>query len=408
MIIHISEQEMKKRIIIIGGGYGGVRAMQRLGDVAGLEIILIDKNPYHYLQTEAYALIANNVTITDVTVDLVTLCRCYKNTSYKKAVIKEVDLEARQVKCGEETLSYDYLILAAGSRTHFPPSIAGLQKYSHGVKTLHRAFEFKQQFESQLYHSMQSEENLLCKGYNVVIGGAGLSGVEIAAEMGHYAKKFLRDNRMMCEGIQICLIASRGNVLEGMHPFLQKNAQKRLKALGVNVLYNTRIAEVEKDRVILNDGRSIDFDFMIFAGGIKASPLAGTLGCPLNKKGQLLVDPTLQITCQKNVYAIGDIAALVDAGGKVIPATANAAEQSAEVVAKNIKAQLRGDRPQHAFIGLQGMMVALGGKQAAVVLFNIFKVSGFLGHLLKKAIVWRYKYFLDWRALKAYKEMREG
>lgn len=398
---------MKKRVIIVGGGYGGVRVMQRLSSIEGLEIVLIDQNPYHYLQTEAYALIASTVTITDVTVDLVALCKRYKNAVYKKARITAIDLPGKCVKSADESLHYDYLVIAAGSCTNFPSSIPGLESYSHGVKTLHRAFEFKQQFECQLYESMQSEEDRLCRAFNVVIGGAGLSGVEIAAEMGHYAKKFVQDNRMMCEGIQICLIASRDKVLEGTNPYIQKKARKRLEALGVRVFYNTRILEVREDEVLLNNGGSIKFDFMIFAGGTKGSPLARAVRCQLNAKDQIIVGPTLQVSGHKNVYAVGDIAALEDAAGKIIPATANAAEQSAEVVAKNIKAQLKGERPQHAFIGIQGMIVALGGHHAAVILFNTFKFSGFLGYLLKKAIIWRYKYLLDRRALKAYKAMHK-
>ena len=399
---------MKTKLIIIGGGYGGIRAMQGLSSVKELDIVLIDQNPYHYLQTEAYALIANEVTLTDVTVDLVALCKRYKNTRYKKATIRDIDLITKKVKSDDEELNFDYLIIATGSRTHFPVSIDGLEKYSHGVKTLQRAFEFKQQFEYQLYERMQSEEDLFCKAFNVVIGGAGLSGVEIAAEMGHYAKKFIHDNRMLCDGIQVYLIASGDKVLEGMNPYLQTKAQRRLGELGVKVIYNTRITEVKEDAVLLNNGTHINFDFMIFAGGVKASSLAKTLGCPLNEKGQITVHETLQVTCHKNVYAIGDVAALVDASGKVIPATANAAEQSAGVVVKNIKAQLKGERPQHAFIGLQGMMVVLGGFNAAVVLYDTFKVSGLLGYLLKKLITWRYKYLLDRHALKAYKEMQKS
>ncbi len=399
---------MKKKLIIIGGGYGGIRAMQGLSSVKELEIVLIDQNPYHYLQTEAYALVANEVTLTDVTVDLVALCKRYKNSRYIKMTIRDIDLANKKVISDDAALAFDYLIIAAGSCTDFPKSIEGLEKYSHGVKTLQRAFEFRQQFESQLYERMQSEEDLFCKAFNVVIGGAGLSGVEIAAEMGNYVKKFIHENRMMCEGIQIYLIASRDKVLEGTNSYLQTKAQKRLARLGVNVLYNTRIVEVKEEKVELNNGSHIDFDFMIFAGGVKASPLAASLACPLNKKGQVVVDATLQISSHKNVYAIGDVAALVDASGQVIPATANAAEQSAGVVVRNIRAQLKGERPQHAFFGLEGMMVALGGYNAAVVLFNTFKISGFLGYLLKRLITWRYKYLLDRHALKAYKAMQKS
>lgn len=402
----MSSEKKQNHVIIIGGGYGGIRAMQKLTKESNISITLIDRNPYHYLQTEAYALIANEATLTDVTVDLVALCKVYDNVTYLKANVKRIDLEIQCIYFQDQHLCYDNLIIASGSHTKFPASIPGLNRYAHGVKTLQRAFLFKQQFEQQLYERMQSEDDLFCKAFNVVIGGAGLSGVEIAAEMGHFARQFVRENRMLCDGIQIYLIASRGQVLEGMPPFLQKTAQKRLKRLGVHVLYNTRISEVKEREVILNSGGTINFDFMIFAGGVEASSLTSSLKCPLNDKGQIRVERTLQILCHQNVYAVGDVAALEDAKGDSIPATANAAEKSAEIVAKNIKLQLSGQRPQHAFIHLEGILVALGGKYASVVMFDIFRVSGYLGYLFKRLITWRYKYLLDSEAFKAYKAFR--
>jgi len=395
-----------KSVVIIGGGYGGIRAMQKLSLSSNISITLIDRNPYHYLQTEAYALIANTATLTDVTVDLVALCKTYPNVTYIKSNVDAINLEAKTVVYTGKTLAYDNLIMACGSHTKFPKAILGLQDYAHGVKTLHRAFKFKQQFEQELYERMQSEDDHFCKAFNVVIGGAGLSGVEVAAEMGHFAKKFMRDNRMMCEGIKIYLIASRDTLLDNMHPYLQKKAQTRLKRLGVEVLYKTRIVEVKATEVLLSRGSVIAFDFMIFAGGVEASSLTKSLGCPLNTKGQIQVEKTLQIQCHKNVYAIGDAAALEDAQGVSIPATANAAEKSAEIAVKNILLQLQGQRPQHAFIKLEGILVALGGRSAAVVLFDVFKVSGYLGYLLKKLITWHYKYLLDKEAFKAYKAMK--
>lgn len=393
---------MKKHVVIVGGGYGGIRAMQKLSEDENIRVTLIDRNPYHYLQTEAYALIANTATLTDVTVDLVALCKRYSNVTYVKASVKSVDFEAHQVITLGEPISYDTLIIASGSHTKFPQSIKGLNTYAHGVKTLSRAFKFKQRFERQLYQRMQSEDDLFCKAFNVVIGGAGLSGVEVAAEMGHFAKKFIHDNRMLCDGIQIYLVASRDEVLEGMHPYLQKKARQRLDALGVNVLYNTRITNAIEGEVHLNTGEKIGFDFMIFAGGVEGSTLTNSLCCPLNNNGQIRVKPTMQITCNENVYAIGDVAALYDKKENIIPATANAAEKSANIAAKNIKRQFEGKSLIDAHIELEGILVALGGKSAAVVIFNTFKISGYLGYLFKRLITWRYKYLLDKEALKAY------
>jgi NADH dehydrogenase len=398
---------VQKRVVIAGGGYAGVRALQRLSVNKALEIILIDKHPYHYLQTEAYALIANEASLTDVTVDLVALCRKYANARFMKKCVQDVDFDRKVVIMEGSELSYDYLVLSMGSQTDFGKDIPGLRKYAHGVKTLHRAFDLKQQFEYQLYERMQSEEDLFCRAFNVVIGGAGLSGVEIAAEMGHFAGRFLKENRMMCDGIQIHLIASRSDVLHGADPYLVSHARKRLEKLGVNIVYNCRVTEVKEGCVHLDGDRSIDFDFMIFAGGITAPPITQRLASPINRKGQLLIKQTLQLPNDNCVYALGDIAELKDATGAIIPATANAAEQSGIVAAHNILAQLRGERPQHAYIYLQGMMVALGGWNAAVVLFGRIRFSGLLGYGLKKLITWRYKFRLDRDALKAFNAQKK-
>jgi NADH dehydrogenase len=399
---------VQKRVVIAGGGYAGVRALQRLSVNKELEIILVDKHPYHYLQTEAYALIANEATLTDVTVDLVALCKNYANARFMKGQVRDVDFDRKIVTLEENELSYDYLVLAMGSQTDFSKNIPGLGEFAHGVKTLHRSFELKQQFEYQLYERMQSEEDLFCRAFNVVIGGAGLSGVEIAAEMGHFAERFLKENRMMCDGIQIHLIASRGEVLHGTDPYLISHARRRLEKLGVNIVYNCRITKVTQGCVYLDGNRSIDFDFMIFAGGITAPPITRKLASPINRKGQLLTKRTLQLPNDNCVYALGDIAELTDAAGVIIPPTANAAEQSGIVAARNILAQLRGERPQHAYIYLQGMMVALGGWNAAVVLFGRIRFSGLLGYGLKKMITWRYKFRLDRDALKAFRAQKKN
>jgi NADH dehydrogenase len=399
---------VQKRVVIAGGGYAGVRALQRLSVNKELEIILVDKHPYHYLQTEAYALIANAATLTDVTVDLVALCKNYANARFMKGRVRDVDFDRKIVILEESELSYDFLVLAMGTQTDFGKNIPGLHEFAHGVKTLHRSFELKQQFEYQLYERMQSEEDLFCRAFNVVIGGAGLSGVEIAAEMGHFAERFLKDNRMMCDGIQIHLIASRSEVLHGTDRYLISHARRRLEKLGVNIVYNCRITEVKKGCVYLDGNRSIDFDFMIFAGGITAPPITRKLASPINRKGQLLTKRTLQLPNDSCVYALGDIAELRDAAGEIIPPTANAAEQSGSVAARNILAQLRGERPQHAYINLQGMMVALGGWNAAVVLFGRIRFSGLLGYGLKKMITWRYKFRLDRDALKAFQAQKKN
>ena len=327
---------MNKRVVIVGGGYAGIRAMQHLSRYPYFQVTIIDKQPFHYLQTEAYALIAQHATLVDVTVDLPALCESYAYATFVKAEVRDVDFDAKRVVTEQRDFYYDYIILAMGARTFFPDTIPGLHAYAHGVKSLKNAFRFRQQFERQLFERMSSEGDKECRRFGAVIAGAGLSGVEIAAEMADYTRWFMQKNRMMCDGIDVYLIASHDEVLEGMHPYLKAKAGARLDALGVSVVYGCRVAAVEANTVLLDSGRRIGFDFMIFAGGIIASKLARDLKVERNRKGQISVTPDCRIVGRDDAFAIGDVADLRGPEGKPVPATANGAEKSAELAAENI------------------------------------------------------------------------
>lgn len=397
---------MSKRVIVIGGGYAGIRAMQHLSTCPSMRVTVIDKNPFHYLQTEAYALIAQQATLVDVTVDLPALCGSYENVTFLKAEVEAVDFDAKRVLTDKEELYYDYLILAMGSRTFFPDTIPGLHAYAHGVKSLKNAFRFRQQFERQLFERMNSEGDEECRQFNVVVAGAGLSGVEIAAEMADYTQWFMRKNRMMCDTINVHLIASRQELLAGMHPYLQAKAKARLNRLGVIVAFGSRVASVEAQTAVLENGRRIDFDFMIYAGGIIAPKLAWSLDVQRNKKGQISVEPSLAVVGKSDAFAIGDSADLRDANGRPIPATANGAEKSAELAAWNILRLSRGESALERSIRLEGVIVALGRFNAAVVLFERIKFSGLFGYVMKRLIINRYKFLLDHRAYKAFRRFK--
>lgn len=394
---------MNKRVVIVGGGYAGIRAMQHLSTLPYISVTLIDKNPFHYLQTEAYALIAQRATLVDVTVDLPALCDSYPQTAFVKAEVTGIDFSAKKVETENGCYYYDYIILAMGARTHFPDSISGLHAYAHGVKSLKNAFRFRQQFEQQLFERMNSEADTTCRDFSVVIAGAGLSGVEIAAEMADYTRWFMRKNCMVCREISIHLIASRDEVLSGMHPYLKRKAKARLKALGVSVEFGSRVVSVESDCAVLGSGRKIGFDFMIYAGGIIASPLTKTLEVTRNKKGQIEVDQTLLVTGKQDAFAIGDVADMRDVSGHPLPATANGAEKSAALAVLNILRIIRGEPPVERSIRLEGYMVALGRFSAAVVLFDRIKFSGLLGFVMKRLITDRYKYLLDRHAYKTFR-----
>lgn len=391
----------RHRVIIVGGGYAGIKALKVLAASGVCDIVLIDQHPYHFLQTDAYELIANECSMTQVTIDLVALCLSYgEHVMYVKDTVREVDFTNKHIIGEQSGHPYDYVLLCAGSRTAYHSSTPGLREHSHGVKTLSGALAFKQQFEQRLFARMESEGGWCSEPFHIIIGGGGLSGVEIAAEMADYIRVFHRDNTLTCENIHISLIIPHENVLDGMEAYLVRQATKRLTELGVKIINHSRITSVDEHALILNEKESICFDFMIFAGGIVASTLTAGMDLPKNKKGQLIIDEYLRLPSCERVFAAGDIAQLQDKKGNLIPPTAQSAEQSGVFAASNIIALIEKREMTSADLKMRGTMIALGGNYAAVSLLGWIRFSGLAGYWIKRSIMRGYRYLIHRQCVK--------
>lgn len=377
----------KSHVVIIGGGYGGIRAMEHLAKNSHITITLIDKNPYHYMQAEVYDFIANKVDMSAVMIDLPSLSKSFGLVQFICEEVTGVDTTAQSISTSTQTIPYDHLIIATGSRTYFPDFIKGLREHTHGVKSIPSALDFKQQFERSLLNRIEAQ-SLGCdvEPFNIVIGGAGLSGVEIAAEMAAYANNFYQNGNFGCRGVDVYLIDAYESVLFGMDPFLIESAYERLIKLGVHVWHNNRISEVREHEILLDNGKTLSFEFMIFTGGVCASTLTQYLGFETNNKGHLNVDEYLNLPNHPNIYAIGDITNALDENGKFIPPTAQLAERGAEHAARNIIRSLSGKSKQPFRFKNQGVMIALGGEYGAGLLPGGIKVKGYLAYLIKKTI----------------------
>jgi len=374
-------------IVIIGGGYGGIRAMEHLAHNSQIAITLIDKNPYHYMQAEVYDFIANKVDMSQVMIDLPSLCKSFGLVNFLCEEVNAIDTEQALVHTKNQSIRYDHLIIGTGSRTYFPDFITGLREHTHGVKSIPAALDFKQQFERSLLNRIEAQSRGCdVEPFNIVIGGAGLSGVEIAAEMAAYANSFYQNGNFGCRGVDVYLIDAYESILFGMDPYLIQSAHERLVKLGVHVRHNNRISEVRKNEILLDNGDTLKFEFMIFTGGIAASSLTQYLGFETNTKGHLIVDENLNIPSHENIYAIGDITHAQDENGKFIPPTAQLAERGAEHAARNILLSLKG-KPKRPFrYKNQGVMIALGGEYGTGILPGGIKVKGYLAYLIKKTI----------------------
>lgn len=387
-----------KKVLVVGGGYGGLRAIETLYKYEDISITLIDKSPYHYLQTEAYGYIAGHFDVHEVAIDLKNWCEGFKErVTFIHEEVTSINFEEQSVHLDGEDLYYNYLIIATGAKTHFFSFIKGLREHSYGVKNLQRAHNFRVEFEDIIYKKLRHEEGYNKGEMNIVIGGAGLSGVEVAAEMAYILETYSKTIGNTAKEIHIYLIDASDTILPGMGTYSIDKTKKRLESLGVKILTGTFINSVDTSHIYFDNGEKLSYKFMIFTGGIKAADLNETMENEKNSINQLIASAELNIEDRKEVFAVGDCVEIRDTKGNILPPTAQIAEKSAEYVAKTIRQRIDGTQSKPFDADVQGIFIALGGKYAVGEVFKYIKVKGYIAYILKKAITQAYYLGLRFR-----------
>jgi len=373
-----------KKIIVLGGGYGGLRAVEKLAKDKSLKIYLIDKNRFHYFQTEAYKFLSGRQNIKDTTSDLKNFCNHFCNVEFIED--EAIDIKNSTLICKSDEYSFDYLILAVGAKDFIPQN---MQKYSYKIKDIKSAFEFKKLYLDTIYQDVKS-----AKSSKIVIGGAGQSGVELASELMCVAKECER-KAWQESRISVTLIEGQDTILPGLSAYLVENSCKRLKDLGVKVITNSFINDINDKEIIL-DKSTIEYDLFIFLGGIEPIDFVKNLSFSKDKRGFLIVDKFLKI--DNNIFAIGDCAKICDLNGKELAPTAQLAEQSAEYVAKYISKGCK-----KSFDGkIYGTFIEIGKKFAVGHLFNKIYLKGYFAYLIKSLITKLYAYGIKIKANSGY------
>jgi NADH dehydrogenase len=381
-----------EKVVIVGGGYSGIYALRELAKNKNIQITLIDKHTFHNLQPEVYDLIANKSNIADVTIDLTTLCMGINHdyVEYKNLEVRKIDKEARKIYTEEkEIVTYDYLVMAAGTRTFFPPQIPGLNN-AHDIKKLHWAMFFKQSFENQLFKKIRDEAKK-CDDTHIVVVGAGLSGVEIAAEMAYNSKMFFKRGNFSCDNLKISLVSSSDTILPGLTPELVSMSHQRLKSLGIKVITSTKLQKCNEDHLELSNGTKIFHSFIIFTGGIEASTITSELDVEKNGRGQILVNEYLQAKEHDNIFAVGDIAEIKNKKGEIMPPNVTVARISGTCAGQNILKHMKKKKLTACNPKLEGILIALGGKFAAGNLYGLIHVQGRIAYEIKKYVFSSYR-----------------
>ncbi|WP_294932543.1 FAD-dependent oxidoreductase [Sulfurimonas sp.] len=393
----------KNKIIVIGGGYGGLRTVEKLAKNPQNEILLLDKNSYHFAQTDVYDLIANENDFAQVTVDLFTFCSGFEsNVTFIKQEVKNIDFKNHKVVTSIQRYGYDYLVIAVGARTKFRADVIGLREYAYGVKALHRAMYFKQKFEMSLFKRVE-ESGTSCKPINIIVAGGGLSGVEIAAQMASFSKEFYRKNNFICRKLNIVLINSGKHILQGLDDVLIQKSDQRLKKLDVIIKNGMKVVEITKESTKLSDGEELPMDFIIFAGGIEPNGLVHELSIDKNEMGYVVTNSYLQTQSYGNVFAIGDCTTIYN-DAKVVAPTADTAEQMADICVQNIMSLIEKKPLKEHNIKSRGILIALGRGYAVAKVFG-FYFSGYFAYIVKKMVEKVYEKRLEIRSRRGCKKI---
>jgi len=388
-------------VVIVGGGFGGLYAARAFNG-APVQVTLLDRHNYHLFQPMLYQVATAALSPGDVASPTRWILRKQQNVRVLLAQVDRIDPSARLVIMddsathpapegfeGPSTIAYDYLILASGS-THAYFGHPEWATRALGLKTLDDALEIRRQvllaFEAAERETNDAAQRRLL---TFVIVGAGPTGVEMAGALAEIARQALRQDfrSIRPESARILLLEGGPNILNTFPEELRAKARASLRRLGIELRTNAVVTTVDAEGVKIGDER-IAAQTVLWAAGVAASPLARSLGAPLDRVGHVLVEPTLAVPGRPEIFVIGDLAALQQ-DGQWLPGVAQVAIQGGAHAARNILRAIRRE-PLQPFRYRNYGNVAVIGRGSAVVDIGPFKVSGFFAWVfwLFLHIVW--------------------
>ncbi len=372
---------MQKKIVIIGGGFGGISAAKEFDDFDA-DITLIDKTNYHLFQPLLYQVATAALSPADIAAPIRAVLNKQKNTTVVMDEVTAIDRVNKKVITKGSEYSFDYLIIAVGSR-HSYFGKDEWEKDAPGLKTLNDALNVRE----KMLLSLESAEKMnnpeeTIKYLTFVIVGGGPTGVEMAGAIAEIVKiSMMKDFRNInSEMTKVYLIEALPRLLTAYPEDLSERAKKDLETLGVEVLLNTMVVDVNDEGVALKD-KFIPTKNIIWAAGNTVSPLLKSLNTELDKSGRVIVNPDLSLKDDSNIFIIGDAAHLKDIKGNLLPGIAPVAMQEGKYVAGIIKEGKDADL-REAFKYIDKGTMATIGRAKAICYIGGLKFTGFFAWLI--------------------------
>lgn len=411
---HLLKDKKITKIVIVGGGFGGVEVLQKvqrdLEDRIDVDISLVSEDNF-FLFTPMLPEMATGMTEPrHISTPIRNFC---KRARFFEASAENIDFENKMVTIRrtydnkQKNLPYDYLVVAMGSRTNFFGNKEA-QKNSFTIKSLSDAISIRNQIITMLENADQEDESHIRKQFlRFVVVGGGFSGVETVGEINDFVResvsKYYRN--ISDEEIEIMLVSANDTILPELGSELGSFAQKSLQKNGVTIITNSKAIDVTNDMLELDNGSKINSKTIIWTAGIRVDDVIQNLACEHDVRGRIVTNENLQVKDKNNVYALGDCALVMDPKtGDAYPPTAQHCIREAKTVSSNIIGSIRDNNSLEKFsYKTKGTMAKIGKRTGVASMFGI-RLKGILAWL-----VWRQYYlanlptrekkvrvFLDW------------
>jgi NADH dehydrogenase len=382
-----------KRIVILGGGFGGMAAARELERAlprdANVDVTLVNRENFFLFTPMLHEVAASDL---DLATIVSPLRRLLKRTRLFIGTVEDIDVGTQTVTVAHaggqhrHELPYDHLVVALGAVTNFY-DIPGLAERAVTMKSLGDAIGLRNQLIAQL-----EEADFECAGterrplLTVLVAGGGFAGVETVAAVNDFVREAIRFYpNITQQDVRVAVVHPGAFLLPELGQELGVYTQTRLAERGVAVMLNTRVTGVNGSRTVLSNGLEVDARTVVWTAGISANPMLDCLPCE-RSRGRLVVNAFLQSTTTPNVWGVGDCASITDpATGQPYPPTAQHALREGACVARNIAAELAG-KPKTAFsFSTIGLLAAIGRRTGVANVLG-FKFSGFIAWWLWRTI----------------------
>jgi NADH dehydrogenase len=380
------------RVAIIGGGFGGMAAAKALRH-AQAEVTIVDRHNHHLFQPLLYQVATAALSPGNIAAPIRKMVSRQQNCEVIMAAATGVDLDAQVVRLEGEPYGYDYLVLATGAETNYFGKDEWAE-YAPGMKTVDEAINVRSRFLLAFEQAeLEQDDAAQRAALTFAIVGAGPTGVETAGALAEIVESVRKDFRHIdTTSSRIILLDASDRILTAFDPELSEKAQKTLEQLGVEVMLEAMVTDVDDTGLTAKTPEGevrIDAYNVIWAAGVKATPIGASLGVGLDRGGRVLVEDDLTVPGHLNVFVVGDLAHRVDpVTKKPVPGVAQGALQMGEYAGKTIAAELRSiaySQPppsRRPFVYNNKGEMAIIGRNRAVAQVGSFKFSGYFAFIL--------------------------